>query len=124
MEAVHHMSTNLKKGFFILLAALALNSGAFSHPGGHDGLWLKPEQATMVAYSVIKQFIAHDPDLGFGKLDKSWEDLPASAKQVIKEHDEYYIISFTNGNMTLYVLISSTGDVYDVNMTGVFEGLK
>lgn len=104
--------------------ALFISSPSYAHQGGHGDIILNNNQAISVAYSVVKQFTDLDPGLGFGKLDNSWNSLPEAARRVhIKKHD-YLIIAFTNKDKTLYVLMSVSGDIYDANMTGEFEGLK
>lgn len=115
----------MKYIFLILLLTTSfLTTTSYAHPGGHGDIALNEAQAISVAYSVIKQFITHDPGLGFGKLDNSWNNLPQAAKFIHKKHHDYYIIGFSNKNRTLFVLISTSGDVYDANFTGHFEGLK
>lgn len=109
---------------FLFFLAFSLSTPAHSHPGGHGDIVLNNTQAISVAYSIVKQFTELDPGLGFGKLDKSWSHLADAAKRIhIREHD-YLIIAFTNKDRTLYVLMSVSGDVYDANMNGEFEGLK
>ena len=109
---------------YLIIFALLLSTPANTHPGGHGDIVLKDHQAISVAYSIIKQFTQLDPGLGFGKLDNSWSKLPEAAKRVHQKHHDYFIIAFTNQDKTLYVLMSVSGDVYDANMTGEFEGLK
>ena len=101
-----------------------MSFSANAHSGGHGEIVLNESQAISVAHTVIVQFITQDPGLGFGKLDSSWKALPAAAKKIHRKKDDYYIVGLTNGNKTLYVLISIFGDVYDANFTGEFEGLK
>jgi len=108
----------------LLLFMLFQTAPVNAHSGGHGDIVLKDSQAISVAYSVVKQFTQLDPGLGFGKLDSSWGKLPEAAQRVHKKHHDYLIIAFTNKNQTLYVLMSVSGDIYDANMTGQFEGLK
>ena len=109
---------------FLLFIALLLSAQTYAHEGGHGDIVLKEHQAISVAYSIIKQFTQLDPGLGFGKLDNSWNNLSEAARRVYQKHHDYFIIAFTNNDKTLYVLMSVSGDVYDANMTGEFEGLK
>jgi len=109
---------------YLFIITLLLSMPTYAHEGGHGDIVLKDHQAISVAYSIIQQFTQLDPGLGFGKLDNSWNKLPEAAKRVHRKHHDYFIIAFTNNDKTLYVLMSVSGDVYDANMTGDFEGLK
>lgn len=114
------------KKFQILVFALGLllSLPSYSHSGGHGDIVLNESQAISVAYSVVHQFTQHDPGLGFGKLDSSWKNIPDAARKIFKKHHDYYIISLTNRDKTLYILMSTSGDIYDANLSGEFEGLK
>ncbi len=96
----------------------------YSHGGGHEPI--NDQQAIKVASSLTKQFVQADAGLGFGKLDNSWISLPDTSKAIHTKGDGYYIVSLTNDslNKALFVLMSASGEPYDANFTGEFEGLK
>lgn len=95
-----------------------------SHIGGHGPV--SETQAIDIASFIVDQFINHDPGLGFGKLNRSWNDLQEDEKRIHKKGDGYYIVSATNRieGKTLYILMSIAGEVYDANFSGEFQGLK
>ncbi len=103
---------------------LMLNVGVNAHPGGHGPV--DEKQAIYIAVETAKQFIEFDPGLGFGMLGKSWNNITTRDASIFKEGDGYYIIVINNraDNKKLYVLESMEGEVYDANLTGVFEGLN
>jgi hypothetical protein len=103
---------------------LIQSHGALAHEGGHAPI--DEQQAMMVATKVVDHIVSTNPDLGFGKLPASWQGLPEEAKLIHEKNTAYYIVAVTNKKegKTLYVLMSSAGEVYDANLSGVFEGLK
>lgn len=113
-----------RKLAFLIIMFGFISTSAQAHSGGHGEIVLNESQAISVAHSVATQFITQDPGLGFGKLDPSWKTLPAAAMRIHRKQDDYYIVSLTNKDKTLFILISIFGDVYDANFTGEFEGLK
>lgn len=115
------------KMFFYSITFLAMIHGqsALAHSGGHNGP-VNEKQATIIAWKTAQQFINYDAGLGFGKLSSSWQQLPPEVIRTHAKGDGYYIISLENKTeaKTLYVLMSSSGDVYDANFTGDFPKLK
>ncbi len=101
-----------------------LNTNAGAHPGAHGPV--DEKQAIYIAVETAKQFVEFDPGLGFGVLDKSWNNISTRDASIFKEGDGYYIILIINraDNKKLYVLESMEGEVYDANLTGLFPGLK
>lgn len=110
--------------FILSLALLTCTQLVFAHGGGHGPI--KETQAIAVASRTMDQFVYHDSGLGFGKLDKSWNDVSENDKRIHDKGDGYYIVSATNQQQgkTLYILMSVSGEVYDANFNGVFPGLK
>ena len=110
--------------FIISFIVITHSQFALAHDGGHE-LVTEP-QAIEIAYEVATQFIENDPGLGFGKLSNSWKKLPINARRVHKKGNGFYIISLMNEKegKSLYILMSVTGDVYDANLSGKFEGLN
>ena len=114
------------KNLLYILAAIVITHSqyALAHDGGHE--LVTESHAIEIAYEVTTQFIENDPGLGFGKLSNSWKKLPINAGRVHQKGKGFYIISLTNEKegKSLYVLMSVTGDVYDANLSGKFEGLN
>jgi hypothetical protein len=113
----------MKNLVLIFLLLMAFTQKVHAHAGGHGPV--NEQQAIEEASYVVEQFILSDVGLGFGKLDKSWGQLPATAKRVHRKADGYYIISLQNdaeGKM-LYILMSLTGSVFDANFSGDFPKL-
>lgn len=107
---------------FILLAGF---QQAFAHSDhAHESI---PEaSALQLAKEATTQLTEKDAGLGFGKLAESWKAIPAAAVKMHKKGSGYFIVSVANATeaKTLYVLISSDGEVYDANFTGEFDGLE
>lgn len=115
----------IKKILLKSILSLALfNSVAFSHPGGHGPV--SEKEAIFIASSVAIQFIDFDAGLGFGKLKKSWRNIPENDKKIHTKGTHYYIVSILNSaeNKTLYFLLSDSGEIFDANFSGVFPNLK
>lgn len=94
-----------------------------SHQHGH----IAPFMATLITEKTITQLTQQDAGLGFGILPTSWNQLPSDKIKLHKSGDGYFIMAATNNaeSKTIYVLMSSeNGNVYDVNFTGEFKGLK
>jgi len=107
--------------------AAALSFGQVSaHPGGHGGLPITEGAALGIGASVAAYLVETDAGLGFGKLEPTWKGLPDDAVRIHQKGEGYYIVSIHNAGegRTLYVLMSATGDVYDANFTGKFEGVN
>ena len=115
----------LKNIIFLLSLLLMTHSqNLFAHGGGHGPI--SETGAINVASFTVNQFINFDAGLGFGKLDKSWNNISTDEKRIHRKGDGYYIVSATNKKegKTLYVLMSIGGEVYDANFSGEFPGLK
>lgn len=95
-----------------------------AHEGGHGPI--PPIGAVVVAKDVTEQFVKYDSGLGFGKLPESWATIHAKNISIHERGEGYYIVSLKNEaeKKTFYVLMSSSGEVYDADFTGKFEGLK
>ena len=112
--------------FVVLLLIMSLVHGqtAFAHGTGHAPVTDK--QAITIATGGVEQLVARDVGLGFGQLDPSWNRLPEDAKRIESKEAAFYIVGVehTGEARTLYFLMSRTGDIYDANFTGKFEGLQ
>jgi len=107
-----------------LIVLLLSAAQARAHPEGHGPI--TSEKAVQIARTVTADLAESDGGLGFGKLAPSWTQLPSEASKVhLKEHD-YFIVSIRNEaeKRTLFVLLSTSGEVYDANFTGNFPALK
>lgn len=85
------------------------------------------EQAAInTGKDVAVQLSMKDAGLGFGKLPASWSNLPAKNIKLHKKGEGYYIVSAANDEdkKTLFVLMSTEGEVFDANFTGEFKNLK
>ncbi|MES2824223.1 MAG: DUF6488 family protein [Pseudomonadota bacterium] len=85
------------------------------------------EQAAInMGRDVAAQLSMKDGGLGFGKLPVSWSNLPAKNIKLHKKGEDYYIVAVANESdkKTLYVLMSTEGEVFDANFTGEFKNLK
>lgn len=108
---------------FIFLCMIH-NQNALAHGGGHGPV--NEQQAITIASKVAAQFVNQDPGLGFGTLKSSWKQISPSEKRIHVKGKGYYIVSLTNKTeaKTLFVLMSVSGEIYDANFTGKFQGLK
>lgn len=110
----------------LAIVLVALVTGvpiASAHEGGHQPI---PAGAAMeVAGMVAGKLADTDRGLGFGKLEKSWKEVPPEAISIKKKGQGYYIVDVVNAaeKRTLSVLMSSAGEVYDANFTGKFPGV-
>ncbi|HEY9033784.1 MAG TPA: DUF6488 family protein, partial [Pseudomonadales bacterium] len=84
------------------------------------------DEAINIARSVAVRLTESDQGMGFGRLDGSWTQLGANDTAISKSGPGYYIVALKNmaEDRTLYVLMSNTGDVYDANFTGLFDGIQ
>lgn len=118
-----HARTTKTRLALALAALLAAAPFAGAHEGGHTPI---PENAAKeVAGMVAGKLSEKDRGLGFGKLDASWKQLPATAISIRKKGQDYYIVDVTHAGekRTLSILMSSAGEVYDANFTGTFPGI-
>lgn len=110
---------------FLLFGALSSIPVAMAHEG-HDHSFITEPAATVVGKDYSVQLTQKDGGYGFGKLPESWRKVPAKNAKLHRNGDGYYIVTVTNDveQKTLYVLMTSNGEVYDANFTGEFNDLK
>ena len=116
----------MKKYISIAFSLVLLCSHhAFSH-GDHDHDPISESQAVLLAADVAKKLSEKDVGLNIGKLPDSWKSIPDDGVLMHKKGKGYYIVSVENKEekKSLYVLMSSDGEVYDANFSGIFEGLE
>ncbi len=113
-----------------LVSALLLNtlcsvSVVMAHEG-HDHSFITEPAAVVVGQDYAVQLTQKDAGYDFGKLPESWRSVPAKNAKLHRNGDGFYIVTVTNDaeQKTLYILMTSNGDVTDVNFTGEFKGLN
>jgi hypothetical protein len=114
----------MKTQILILLSLLLLVSQhVFSHS---DHAAITKSQAVSIASNIATQFSEKDAGLSFGKLPISWASIPSDNIAIYNKGKGYYIVSVENKSeqKTLYVLMSSSGEVYDANFSGTFNGVE
>ncbi|MFT7559247.1 MAG: hypothetical protein ACI93R_001152 [Flavobacteriales bacterium] len=118
------MKTTLSILFSLLMLA---NSHVFAHSDhGHSDNLISDAHAMSIAAAVTKQLSVRDAGLVVGKLPASWGLVAKDAYVMHKKGNGYYIVAAENSveKKTLYVLMSPSGKVYDVNFEGKFEGIE
>ena len=103
---------------------MAHAGAALAHPDGHGPI--SEERALALATLTAINLSASDLGLGFGQLDRSWTNLPETAKKIHKKEADYFIVSLFHEKeeRTLYVLMTAEGDVLDANFSGDFPKLQ
>lgn len=76
------------------------------------------------ARDEIKLLIERNYKVEEQLLDPSW--LKTGAGKLFKQGPGYYIFSYENPaqKKTLYILMADSGDFYDANFSGKFEGVE
>src|SRR5687767_12560704 len=107
--------------FGVLCSILA----AMAHEG-HSHSFITESAAMVVGKDYSVQLTEEDGMFGVCKLPESWRKVPAKNTKIHRNGDGYYIVAVTNDveQKTLYVLMTSNGDVSNVNFTGEFKGLN
>lgn len=116
----------MKTLFSIVLTLLLLNGQPVLAHSDHAHGPISEAKAKQLAANVVAHLSKQDAGLDIGKLPASWSAVVLDGIAMHKTGKGFFILSVINAslNQTLYVLMSDTGEVYDVNDTGVFEGLK
>lgn len=106
---------------FSLGLSLLVSSMAFSH--SDHGAPLNDVQAISKATEYVGMIVEKPELMAALKLDSSWKKV--TDKKVHKKSVRYFIVSLHNASQkkTLYVLLSTYGELYDANFSGVFKGL-
>lgn len=114
----------MKTKILILLSLILLvNQHVFAHS---DHAAITKAQAVSIASNIATQFSEKDAGLSFGKLPISWASIPNENIAIYRNGKGYYIVSVENNSeqKTLFVLMSSSGEVYDANFSGIFKGVE
>ncbi|MGH1470314.1 MAG: DUF6488 family protein [Cellvibrionaceae bacterium] len=109
--------------FTLLLSAqLVFSHGDHEHPKQA----MTEMDAQIAGLKAAKVFSEVDSGLGFGKLPESWSVLTGSDTKIHMSGKGYFIVAVSNEAeaKTLYVLMSSTGDLFDANFNGNFPKLN
>lgn len=108
----------------LLFSALCSVSVVKAHEG-HEHTYITETTAIAVGQGYAVQLAEQDAGYGFGKLPESWRKVSAKNVKLHRKGDGFYIVAVTNQaeQRTLYVLMTSNGDVSNANFTGEFEGL-
>ncbi len=109
-----------------IVVILLVSHSLFAHIGGHEPIQITEPTAQAIALQVADNLSSKDAGLGFGKLSETWTSLTAESTAIFEKGTGYYVVSVNNEkeDKTLYVLMTDTGDVYDVNFTGEFEDVE
>jgi len=109
----------------LMLMTILASQALFAH-SDHQHTPISESAAQELALDVAGNLSSSDVGLGFGQLSKTWASVPANNVATSKKGNGYYILSVFNESekKTLYILMSSSGEVYDANFTGVFEGIE
>jgi hypothetical protein len=116
----------------LLLATPAFAGSGHDHSHSHGGhghaheevKTINESEAITVASKVLPQLVEQGHEIDGSPLDQSWSDV-AQTGEVHKKGNGYFIISFAgNDEKTLYLLLSDSGEIYDANFSGEFDGLK
>jgi len=110
---------------FLLFGVLCNIPLAMAHEG-HNHSFITEPAAIVIGKDYSVQLTHEDGEFGVGKLPESWRKVPAKNAKLHRNGDGYYIVAVTNDTeqKTLYVLMTSNGDVSNANFTGKFKGLE
>lgn len=109
----------------LVLATLLVSQVLFAH-GDHQHGPIPEFAAQALALNVAEDLSSRDAGLSLGRLAKTWASVPAENATISKKGKGYYIVAVFNESekRTLYILMSDQGEVYDVNFTEEFKGIK
>lgn len=87
---------------------------------------LSANETAALGVEIARKLAVEDLSLPVGQLPSSWLDIPESHASIFKEGKGYLIVSVLNKveDKTLFILMSASGEVYDVNFSGAFPKLR
>lgn len=87
---------------------------------------LTATETAALGIEIARKLSVEDLGLPVGQLPSSWISIPQSDASISKEGKGYLIVSVFNKveAKTLYILMSPSGEVYDVNFSGNFPKLQ
>jgi len=109
-----------------LFSTVNVNAGTDHHHGSHSSepRALNEEEVLVRAKKTLPQLVEQGFKINGTALNESWKDVSLNSK-VKEQGPDYYIISFKgNDEQILYFLMSSSGNFYEANFTGAFEGIN
>lgn len=119
----------MKTLLFLLFTAVLISPHQAAAHGDHE--YQEPRAISEAVAFIVAQRASismsrKDAGLGFGQLSESWSAVPDEDLSMHKKGAGYYVVSVFNKseNQTLYILMSETGDVYDANLIGIFDGIE
>jgi hypothetical protein len=105
----------------VLAFSMLTSTVAYSGAGHSHGPTVQPtdEQVISKAFQDLTMIVDTSKLVDGKALDKSWKEV--TTKKVHKKSLRYYIVSFTQENETLYILLNSQGTYLGANFDGKFE---
>lgn len=116
-----------KSFIFLSVVLLSFPTIPMAHIGGHGQINLNEVDVIPRASKHVATLIERGIEIKeIGKLDEKWKNVDPSQKVAKKWNVYYYVVSFTlpEDKETLYLLLSMSGALYDVNFTGNFDKWK
>ena len=100
--------------------------GGGAHAHNAPAQMIDENSAIAAASSAVTMLVEQKQSVEGAPLNAAWKETVEADKKIIKKGNGYFIISFDNKSVekTLYFLLSNTGEIYDANYSGKFEGLK
>ena len=111
--------------FVVVFGCLWPITSAIAHQG-HDHSYITETAAVAVGHDYSVGIVGKKGEFDAGNLPESWREVPLNKAKLHKNGEGYYIVSVENPKVqkTLYVLMTSNGDVYGANFTGEFAILN
>lgn len=108
----------------LILFFMTASSLGMAHSGGHGPV--TEDKVIEIAQRALGQLSSVDHGLAIGKLKPTWAKLEVSNIEIVERGRGYFVVKAYNPKEsdTTYLLISASGELYDVNNTGKFAGLN
>jgi len=108
----------------LILFFMSASSLGMAHGGGHGTV--SEDKVVEITQKSLGQLSSVDHGLAIGKLKPSWANIKATDIEIVERGRGYFVVKAYNPQErdTTYLLISSAGELYDVNDTGKFAGLN
>ena len=112
----------------LLFAPLALAGPGHSHAHGHSDekvAELSEEEIIKAATKRVAEAIETKKPVEGVPLDSTWEQVSDQEKSIVRKGKGFYILKFVQKeeDKNLFLLMSSSGELYDANFDGEFNGL-
>ena len=111
--------------FTLVLGALCGASSVTAHEG-HSHSYITESAAIAAGQDYSTQLIGKNGEFDAGMLPESWRNVTSKNAKLHTNGDGYYIVTVFNEleQKTLYVLMTSNGDIYGANFSGEFAILN